>query len=80
MTAALVSISMRLACMDLHNQGQQSVLSRTGSVIDQQAYVVTHDLGERIQNLRPLGIKTPGVDDPLFIKYNASERGILEKT
>ena len=33
-------------------------------------YVITHDLGERIQSLRLLGLKTPNADDPFFAELH----------
>jgi hypothetical protein len=33
-------------------------------------YVITHDLGERIQSLRLLGLKTPNADDPFFTELH----------
>jgi hypothetical protein len=33
-------------------------------------YIITHDLGERIENLRVLGIKTPSAADPFFYDFH----------
>ena len=42
----------------------------TGRHCDSQTYVITHDLGERIESLRYLGLKTPDASDQIFSEFH----------
>ena len=43
----------------------------------EQTYIVTHDLGERIENLQLLGLKTPEASDPFFLEFHNKVKNAL---
>lgn len=46
---------------------------------NKQVYVITHDVGERIQGLRHLGLKTPDANDPFFTNWQEALRSRISR-
>ncbi len=50
----------------------------TGRHYDGQTYVITNDLGERIEGLRSLGLKTPKATDHIFLEFHRKIKSAIE--
>ncbi|HEU0080453.1 MAG TPA: phosphoribosyltransferase [Candidatus Paceibacterota bacterium] len=44
-----------------------------------QTYIITHDLGERIQSLQSIGLRTPAASDDFFLGFNHGLKSLISE-